>query len=62
MPSATVLAGPWETLYIGYWNAVEISADPYSKFSQLLVGIRAVFTFDVAVRHANAWTKFTSVA
>lgn len=61
VPAATLVAGPWEELWIGEWGVVELAADPFSKFTQRIVGLAARMTVDVGVRYPSAFSAATSI-
>lgn len=61
VPTATLIGGPWEHLVIGEWGAVEISTDAFTKFQTAIVGLRCMFSVDVAVRHPAAFSFASSI-
>lgn len=61
VPTATLIAGPWAELWIGEWGTVDLSVDPYSKFTSRVVGVRAMFTLDIAVRYPAAFSAAASI-
>lgn len=62
VPSATMMGGPWSELWIGEWGAVDISFDPFTKFSTAIIGVRAMFTLDCAVRYPSAFSVASSIS
>ncbi len=61
MTSATMLAGSWDTCVIGEWGVLELAVNPNDNFAQGLTGLRAMFTMDVGVKYAGAWSYGTSL-
>jgi HK97 family phage major capsid protein len=61
VPTASVMAGPWPELWIGEWGSVELAFDPYTLFSTAIVGVRAMFSLDVAVRYPSAFSVASSI-
>ena len=56
MASGTMLAGSWDSCVIGEWGILELAVNPNDNFAQGLTGIRAMYTMDVGVRYAGAWS------
>jgi HK97 family phage major capsid protein len=61
MTSATMLAGSWDTCVVGEWGVLELAVNPNDVFAQGITGIRAMYTMDVGVRYAGAWSYGTSL-
>lgn len=61
MTAATMLAGSWDTCVIGEWGVLELAVNPNDNFAQGLTGLRAMFTMDVGVKYAGAWSYGTSL-
>lgn len=61
MASATMLFGAWDTVIIGEWGVLELAVNPNDNFAQGLTGLRAMYTMDVGVRYAGAWSYGTSL-
>jgi len=57
MTAGYILFGDFSQLIIGRWNAIEVQADPYSKFTYGTVGVRAMADIDIAVRRATAFAE-----
>jgi HK97 family phage major capsid protein len=64
MPSATMILGDWSQVVIGEWGVLEISvsnnAEP-GHFAKGITSVRALYTMDVGVRHAAAFSVATSI-
>jgi len=60
---STLVFGDWSNLLIGYWSGVDILVNPYegTAYSKGRVLIRAMRDVDVAVRHAEAFSKSTDL-
>lgn len=61
MPASTLLFGDWSTVMIAEWGALELQADPFMKFKQGIVGLRAMWTVDVGFRHYKSFSLAISV-
>ena len=61
LAAGTMLFGAWEHLLLGEWGFLEIATNPFANFSAGIVGIRAMQSVDVAVRHAEAFSLATSI-
>lgn len=57
--SGTIIGGDWSNVVIGEWGMLEIEANPYAQFQAGIVGVRALYTCDVAVRYAAAFAVGT---
>lgn len=57
-----MIFGNWAELIIGEWGILAVEANPYANFQAGIVGIRAMYTVDVAVRHGQSFSVATSVA
>jgi hypothetical protein len=56
-----MLAGSWDTGVVGEWGVLELAVNPNDVFAQGITGIRAMYTMDVGVRYAGAWSYGTSL-
>lgn len=54
--TAGMLFGAWNTVIIGEWGVLELAVNPNDVFAQGITGVRAMYTMDVAVRYAGAWS------
>lgn len=54
--------GNWSDLIVGEWGVLSVEANPYANFQAGIVGIRAMYTVDVALRHGASFSVSTSVA
>jgi len=61
MASGTMLFGDWTELVIGEWGVLEVDVNPAANFAAGIVGIRAMYTVDIAVRRAEAFSYSSSV-
>jgi HK97 family phage major capsid protein len=50
-----IIFGVWSQLLIGYWGAMEVVVDPYTKKRQGLIEVSNFQIAGVAVRHAEAF-------
>jgi HK97 family phage major capsid protein len=61
MPTATMLFGDWSQVVIGEWGVLEISSDPFTNFKTAVIGIRCMYTVDVALRAPSSFSAATSI-
>jgi hypothetical protein len=61
IPSGTVALIDFAEGVIGEWGDLEIAVDPYTRFASGIVGIRAMWSFDVGFGHPAAICTATSV-
>lgn len=60
--SGYMIFGNWAEVIVGEWGVLAVEANPYANFQAGIVGIRAMYTIDVAVRHGESFSVSTSVA
>jgi hypothetical protein len=61
MTAGSMLFGDWATVIVGEWGVLELAVNPNDNFAQGLTGLRAMYTMDVGVRYAAAWSYGTSL-
>jgi HK97 family phage major capsid protein len=62
-PSGTLIFGDWASVWIAQWDGgLQLMVDPFSKFAQGIVGIRALMPIDVLVTRPAAFSVGTSVS
>jgi HK97 family phage major capsid protein len=54
--------GNWSDLIVGEWGILSVEANPYANFQAGIVGVRAMYTVDIALRRGQSFTLSTSVA
>ncbi len=59
--SAGMIFGDWSELVIGEWGVLEIAVNPYANFQAGIIGVRAMYSMDVGVRRAFAFSYASSV-
>ncbi len=52
---SAIIYGNFNDLLIGMWGSLEILVDPYTDIAKGTVGIRALQSIDIAVRHAESF-------
>ena len=52
---SAVIYGNFADLLIGMFGQLEILVDPYTDFAKGTVGVRALQSIDIAVRHAESF-------
>lgn len=61
MPTATMLFGDWLQLVIAEWGILEVEINPVANFQAGIVGVRAIYSVDIGVRYAGAFSKVSSI-
>ena len=61
MPAATAIYGDWSQLLIGSWGILEVSTNPYENFQAGIIGVRAMWSVDIALRHVESFSVATSI-
>ena len=56
MTAATMLFGDWQEVVVGEWGVLEVEVNPYASFAAGIIGIRAFYTMDVAMRLPAAFS------
>jgi HK97 family phage major capsid protein len=59
--SAGMIFGDWSELVIGEWGVLEIAVNPYANFQAGIIGVRAMYSMDVGLRRAFAFSYASSV-
>jgi HK97 family phage major capsid protein len=55
IPTAGLLFGDWQELVIGEWGVLEVEVNPYANFKAGIIGVRAIYSMDVALRRPVAF-------
>lgn len=58
---SAIIYGNFNDLLIGMWGSLEILVDPYTDIAKGTVGIRALQSIDIAVRHAESFAVMPDV-
>jgi len=61
MPSATMLFGDFGQVIVGEWGVLEVEVNPFANFQAGIIGVRAMASIDIAVRHATAFSAASSI-
>ena len=61
MSDLTMLFGDWQECVVGEWGVLEVEVNPYASFAAGIIGIRAFYTMDVAVRLPAAFSYATGI-
>lgn len=61
VPTATMCYGDWSQILVPEWGVLAIELDPYANFPSGIIGVRALWSCDVIVRHAGSFTVATSI-
>jgi HK97 family phage major capsid protein/HK97 family phage prohead protease len=59
--SAGMIFGDWSELVIGEWGVLEVEVNPYANFQAGIIGVRAMYSMDVGLRRAFAFSYASSV-
>lgn len=60
--AATMVFGDFSQLIIGEWGVLEIEVNPYADFAKGIIGVRALYSVDVALRHAAAFSRMVTIS
>tara|TARA_Y100001968_G_C19206486_1_gene642554 strand:+ start:183 stop:395 length:213 start_codon:yes stop_codon:yes gene_type:complete len=58
---SAIIYGNFNDLLVGMWGSLEILVDPYTDIAKGTVGIRALQTVDMAVRHPESFAAMQDV-
>jgi len=56
---SAIIYGNFADLLIGMWGSLEVLVDPYTDFAKGSVGVRALQSVDIAVRHPESFAIMT---
>ena len=59
--AATMIFGDWSQVVIGEWGVLEVNVNEQANFPMGVVGFRAFYTMDVAVRYAGAFSVASTI-
>jgi len=62
MSSATMLFGDWSQVIVGEWGVLEIEMNPYADFKAGIIGVRAIYSMDSALKYAGAFSYASSIS
>lgn len=62
MPSATMIFGDFTQVVIAEWGGLEITVNPYANFQAGIVGVRALYSVDIGVRHPTGFSAASSIS
>jgi len=57
----SMIFGAWEHAVLAEWGVLEIEVNPYANFQAGIRGIRAMYSVDVGIRYAAAFSRATSI-
>ncbi len=57
LTAATMVFGAWEHAVLAEWGVLEIEVNPYANFQAGIRGVRALYSVDVGIRHAAAFSR-----
>ena len=61
VPTGNILFGDFTKVILAEWGVLQVEVNPYANFQAGIVGIRAMYTIDVGVRYAAAFSLATGV-
>ncbi|MCC6543092.1 MAG: phage major capsid protein [Nitrospirae bacterium] len=61
MPTATMLFGDWSQIVVAEWGNLTIEVNPFADFKARIIGVRAMWSVDVTIRHAESFSVATSI-
>ena len=56
---SAIIYGNFADLLIGLYGTLEVLTDPYTDFAKGTVGVRALQSIDIAVRHAESFAAMS---
>lgn len=65
VPNGSLILGDWSQIVLLNWGVLEVGVDPFgvnsALFAKGLFGLRAIWTCDICVLHAESFQKITSI-
>jgi hypothetical protein len=61
MSTGNMLFGDWADLVWAEWGVLEVEVNPYASFAAGIIGVRALYTMDVGLRYAGAFSYASTV-
>jgi len=61
LTALSMIFGAWEHAVLAEWGVLEIEVNPYANFQAGIRGIRAMYSVDVGIRYAAAFSRATSI-
>jgi hypothetical protein len=61
MPTAKGIFGDWAQCVVGEWGVLELAVNPAANFPAGITGLRAMYTVDVGVRYAGAFSATNTI-
>lgn len=61
MPTATLLYGDFSQVVVAEWGNLAIEVNPFADFKTGIIGVRGLWSVDVAIRHAESFSVATSI-
>lgn len=61
VPAANMLFGDFSSLVIGEWGVMQIDMNPYANFQAGIIGLRVMYSCDIGIRYAGAWSLATTI-
>jgi HK97 family phage major capsid protein len=55
MPASHILFGDFSTIMIAEWGTLALEVNPFANFKAGIVGLRAMYSLDIAVRSKQSW-------
>jgi hypothetical protein len=62
MPSGNLLFGDWSSVMLGEWGVLELLVNPYMNHPAGIVGVKAVWSIDLAYRHFKSFSLGTGMS
>lgn len=61
VPAATLVFGDWSQMVIAEWGVLELQVNPFANFKAGIIGVRAMYSVDVGIRHPESFCKIESI-
>ena len=61
LTALSMIFGAWEHAVLAEWGVLELEVNPYANFQAGIRGVRAMYSVDVGIRYAAAFSRATSI-
>lgn len=61
LASGVIDFGDWQEVVVGEWGVLEVSVNPFANFAAGIIGVRAMYSLDVALRRPFAFSRATGI-
>lgn len=61
LAAGVIAFGDWQEGVVGEWGVLEVEVNPYANFKAGIIGVRAIYSLDVAFRRPFAFSRATGI-